>query len=59
MGGRGRRTPETTMLHPADPRPPTDDRDHEVNPWPLIVALAVIGPLAFGVAVAVLIAVIR
>ena len=45
------------MLHPADPRPPTDDRDREVNPWPLLVALAVIGPFVFGVAVAVLIAV--
>jgi hypothetical protein len=58
MGGGRRRTPETAMLHPVDPHPPVDIHDRETASWPLAITLAVIGPLALAVAVAVLAAIV-
>ena len=45
------------MLHPADLQASSHDRDQEVDPWPLLIALAVIGPFAIALALAVLVAV--
>jgi hypothetical protein len=42
---------------PVDSFPPAVVRDRETDRWPLAVALAVIGPLALAVALAVLAAV--
>lgn len=46
------------MLHSAEPRRPADVRGQEADPWPLAIAigLAVIGPFAVGIALAVLVA---
>ena len=44
------------MLNPADPRTPTDERQREADPWPVLIALAVIGPLIVAVGLAFLFA---
>jgi hypothetical protein len=41
------------MLHPADPHPSVDVRDRETDPGPIAIALAVLGPLALVIALAV------
>jgi hypothetical protein len=43
------------MLHP-DTHLPVNVHDRESDPWPLVVAIAVIGPLFIAVAIAVLVA---
>ena len=45
------------MLNPANPHPTVEARQPEVDPLPLFVALAVIGPFAIAVALALLVAV--
>ena len=41
------------MLHQVGPHPPVDVREAEAGNWPIVIALAVIGPLAFAIALAV------
>jgi len=47
------------MPRPAEPHPPLDPRHREADPWPFVVALAVIGPFALAMAIAVLVAIAR
>jgi hypothetical protein len=42
------------MPHPVAQHPPVDAPGREADPWPFVVAIAVIGPLALAVALAVL-----
>ena len=53
MGGEGRAHVETAMSHLVEPHPPVDAREHEHHTLPLVVALAVLGPLALAFALAV------
>jgi hypothetical protein len=45
------------MLQHVESHPALDVRDREPGSWPIVIALAVIGPLALAVALAVLVAV--
>lgn len=40
------------MLHPVDRHPPDDVGDGPADPWPIVVVLAVMGPLALALAIA-------
>jgi hypothetical protein len=45
------------MLQPVESHPRVDVREPDGGSWPIVIALAVIGPLALAVALAVLVAV--